>query len=226
MKRIAVWTIVVMSTLVSTSPVWAGVSANVGLTSNYIWRGITQSDDKAALQAGLDYKAKNGFYAGTWASNVKFTDNKATEVDLYTGFANELKGGLSYDIGAIRYAYPDETDWDVTEAFAKFGFKGFTTELGYVTDKDVSGDINDKYYALGYNGKIGTWGYGLKAGKVDIDGAGDDYSHTQVSLTKTIGKAGDLIVAVDKASSRDEATAGSDANDAKASIMWKKSFDF
>ena len=50
------------------------VSANIGVVSNYVWRGITQTDDKAAVQGGVDYSHSSGFYAGTWVSNVDFPD--------------------------------------------------------------------------------------------------------------------------------------------------------
>ena len=49
-------------------------SANIGVTSNYMWRGVTQTTDQAAIQGGIDYENPNGFYAGTWMSNVSWTE--------------------------------------------------------------------------------------------------------------------------------------------------------
>lgn len=85
------------------------VSANMALTSNYVWRGMTQSDNSPAVQGGIDLEYK-GFYAGTWGSNVEFgAGNVASmELDIYGGYGGELYG-IGYDIGAIQYAYPNQT---------------------------------------------------------------------------------------------------------------------
>jgi uncharacterized protein (TIGR02001 family) len=66
------------------------VSANIGAVSNYIWRGVTQTQDGAAIQGGLDYAHESGFYAGTWASNIDWNDEGAPQdviipVDPATG---------------------------------------------------------------------------------------------------------------------------------------------
>jgi len=84
-----------------------GLSYNLAVTNNYVWRGISQTNDKAALQGGIDYK-KGTFYAGAWASNVDFDygDNGAsTELDLYMGLTPTV-GNWSFDFGAIAYTYP------------------------------------------------------------------------------------------------------------------------
>lgn len=80
-----------------------GVSANVAMTSNYIWRGMTQSDDSPAIQGGFDLDYK-GFYAGTWGSNVSFGAT-SMELDLYGGYSTEISG-VGIDVGFIQYAYP------------------------------------------------------------------------------------------------------------------------
>ena len=52
-----------------------GLSANVAATSNYLWRGVSQTGNAAAISGGIDYAADSGFYAGTWASNIDFGDD-------------------------------------------------------------------------------------------------------------------------------------------------------
>lgn len=81
-------------------------SANMSLTSNYIWRGMTQSDDSPAIQGGIDL-GLGGFYLGTWGSNISWTneDDSSLELDVYAGYAGEVEG-FGYDLGIIRYAYP------------------------------------------------------------------------------------------------------------------------
>jgi uncharacterized protein (TIGR02001 family) len=87
-------------------------SFNAGLVSDYRFRGISQTNFEAALQGGVDFSHKSGFYAGLWASNVKWIVqfNGATsgdyEVDLYAGYKGEITKDLTYDIGLITYQYP------------------------------------------------------------------------------------------------------------------------
>src|SRR5690606_38399513 len=88
--------------------VQAELSANIGATSNYVWRGVTQTDDSAAIQGGIDYSHESGFYLGTWASNVEFSDH---ELDLYGGYAGEA-AGIGYDVGVIFYTYGSDEDSD------------------------------------------------------------------------------------------------------------------
>jgi uncharacterized protein (TIGR02001 family) len=86
------------------------MSANVAMTSDYIWRGMTQSGNAPAIQGGFDASFK-GLYAGVWASNVDFgkEDKATTEFDFYLGYSNNISN-LTYDIGFIQYAYPTTTD--------------------------------------------------------------------------------------------------------------------
>ena len=84
-----------------------GVSANMAMTSNYVWRGMTQTSNSPAIQGGFDVDY-NGLYAGVWGSNFNGVKS-SMEADFYLGYAGEASG-LSYDVGAIQYAYPNETD--------------------------------------------------------------------------------------------------------------------
>lgn len=71
----------------TTTPVIAGktVTYNIGVTSNYMARGTTQSMGEPALFSGIDYTNPNGFYAGIWTSNMDFGDGTDREYDVYTG---------------------------------------------------------------------------------------------------------------------------------------------
>jgi len=79
-------------------------SANVGLFTDYRFRGISQSDREPAIQGGFDWAHDSGIYLGTWASNVDFNDAHI-EMDFYGGYANSV-GAFSYDLGLIYYWYP------------------------------------------------------------------------------------------------------------------------
>ena len=91
------------------------LSFNVGAVSDYRFRGISQTSFLPALQGGGDFSHKSGFYAGLWASNVKWIQDYlgATsgvyEVDLYAGFKGEITSGFGFDVGFITYQYPGNT---------------------------------------------------------------------------------------------------------------------
>ena len=78
------------------------LSYNLAATSDYVFRGITQTDGDPAIQGGIDY-SKGMFYVGTWASNVSFADY---EVDFYAGI-KPTAGDFAFDLGAITYQYND-----------------------------------------------------------------------------------------------------------------------
>ena len=115
------------------------VIANVALVSQYIFRGLTQTRGKPALQGGVDYAHSSGFYAGTWLSNISWyteqnagtvsapvplsspgpaglpyapnkTNSAHVELDLYGGFKGQFASEWGYDLGAIRYLYPGTFD--------------------------------------------------------------------------------------------------------------------
>ncbi len=109
------------------------VSANVALTSNYVWRGMTQSDNSPAIQGGFDL-GFNGFYAGVWGSNINFNSKASVEIDTYLGYASEI-GKFSYDIGYCQYMYPNESD--------ELNFGEAYLSLGY--DFDIV-SVSAKYY--------------------------------------------------------------------------------
>lgn len=84
-------------------------------TTNYIFRGESQTDDRPALQGYVE-GALGGFYAGAWASNVRLDDDRL-ELDLYAGFRNTI-GDLEYDVGYVRYLYDDSGDCCGEASFA------------------------------------------------------------------------------------------------------------
>ena len=101
-------------------------TANFAASNNYIWRGLTQSINEAAISGGIDYAADSGFYIGTWASNVSYAadDVYSYEHDMYGGFAGEA-GGISYDIGYLYYNYDAEAEFDFGEVYGSIGFGAF-----------------------------------------------------------------------------------------------------
>jgi uncharacterized protein (TIGR02001 family) len=92
------------------------VSANVAVTSDYVFRGVSQTRERPAISAGVDL-TNEGFYAGAWASNVDFGDSPDAEVDLYAGYRPEV-AGYALDVGVVGYLYPGQpegADYDYVE---------------------------------------------------------------------------------------------------------------
>ncbi len=158
-------------------------AANVALTTDYMFRGITQTDDGPAIQGGFDYQyTPVGFYAGAWASNVelavngtpsKGVNNRASmELDYYGGFSGALSNGIGWDVGGIYYSYPgqnedgkivDKNTGVVTFGGADYGyeevyFKTSYAFTGVTYSPTVKGGV---YYSPDYFGEDGTGVYGF-----------------------------------------------------------------
>ena len=100
-------------------------SGNVSLTTDYLYRGISQTAGKPAIQGGFDYANPNGFYAGVWGSNISWISDAtipasasgaSVELDTYLGFRNSFAEDFSYDVGFLRYNYPGFYASGVTKA--------------------------------------------------------------------------------------------------------------
>ena len=125
---------------------YAGVSANVSFTTDYIWRGMTQSDGPA-VQGGFDYEADSGFYAGFWGSNVNFNNGNGQELDYYAGYGFSL-GDVGVDVGYITYDYPD-SDPDLKFEEIYLGFSFGDLGLTYASGQDEAPDYIEVSYGIG-----------------------------------------------------------------------------
>ncbi len=100
----------------------AELTGNATLTSDYIWRGSSQTMQKPALQAGIKLAGDSGLYASVWGSNVKFASatDAASEFDLTIGWGRKLGEDWALDVSALRYIYPDTRglDWNEVNASA------------------------------------------------------------------------------------------------------------
>jgi uncharacterized protein (TIGR02001 family) len=126
------------------------ISANVSLANDYIWRGVSQTDEKPAISGGFDYShdfAPVSWYIGTWASNVDpaffgGTHSPSTELDLYTGLSGE-KDDFSYDAGWLRYFYPggsvnNTTEWHIGGGWKWLGATYYYSNDWFGTDDSAS----------------------------------------------------------------------------------------
>jgi len=84
-------------------------SANVALMSNYVFRGITYTQNRPAIQGGFDYAHESGFYAGVWGTNVshKAINGASLELDLYGGYTRNFGEDWRIDVGLLQFYYPE-----------------------------------------------------------------------------------------------------------------------
>jgi len=183
---------------ISTAAAEWSASGNVALTTDYVYRGISQTDSGAAIQGGFDLEHSSGFYAGIWASNLDFDDNADIEVDYYAGFGGEFKNMVGYDVGVIYYAYPDssdadDNDYDFTEVYGSlsydFGPAAVSLGVNYSSDFFGTNTDNATYVALGVDVPLpNDFGLSLHYGDqdVDVDGGSDfDYNDWKIGVSKS-----------------------------------------
>lgn len=181
----------------------AEFESNVALSSDYIWRGMTQTAEEPAISGGFDIAGESGLYFGTWASNVEFGDGAALELDWYAGYASELDNGFSYDIGYLAYTYPGEDSLDFEEIYVGFGYSyfGYTFSSG----QDSAPDNSEISIALGETGLGLTYGDYDEYGEytiisydlpISIAGLGVSLAWTDFSAEDSSGLADEDTVVV------------------------------
>lgn len=111
----------------------AELSSNLTITSNYVDRGASQTENMSAIQGGVDFNSTVGIYVGTWASSLH--GDNGYEQDIYIGYANSFKS-INYDVSYIYYVYPaDITDTndvnDLSELYASIEVLGITVGAHY-----------------------------------------------------------------------------------------------
>mgnify|MGYP001187896338 CR=1 FL=1 len=116
---------------------YASVSANVGIATDYLWRGGSASGGDAVTYGGMDYEGAN-FYAGIWTSSCGTATG--AETDFYIG--TDING---FDVGYIKYEYVGGTDLDFAEYYVGYSISGF--DLSYAVDVDTS---DNEYFAVSY----------------------------------------------------------------------------
>lgn len=186
------------------------LSYNVGLVSDYRYRGISQSRLKPALQGGADFAHKSGFYLGGWASTIKWIkDNSTTanpvegpvEIDLYGGYKFSA-GPVGMDLGALRYQYVGNGlkdtggggvygDANTTEIYAAASYSVATFKYSRSLG-NLFGNLNSKgsqYFDLTANFDLGS-GFTLTphVGRQIVNQSPSlSYTDYSVTLAKDLG---------------------------------------
>jgi uncharacterized protein (TIGR02001 family) len=131
----------------------AQLSSTITLTSDYDFRGFSQSAKDPALQASLDYDLENGFAVGAWASNIDFEPlDGDIEIDFYGSYTGEIDDDTSWTAGAVWYSYPGSDDiQEYAEIYGGLDKGPVGAKLWYSPDLY---DIGESAWYLEGNGTI------------------------------------------------------------------------
>ena len=184
--------------LLLSGPAAAEVSGSVTVVSDYLFRGVTQTNEKPALQGGVTWNHESGFYVGAWGSSISWLSDSDSdissqvELDGFFGYAGELgDSGLGYDVGANYYWYPGDypagfTDVDTLELYfglswnvlsAKYAYA--TTDLFGIPDSDGSSALE-----LGAGWEFdGGWSTGAGYARQWVSGYGGELDYDYWKLT-------------------------------------------
>lgn len=153
----------------------AEIEPNFALSNDYIWRGMTQTDEDFAYSGGVDVIGDNGAYVGIWGSNVDFGDDANVEIDAYFGYATETARGVAFDVGYMSYNYPGEADLDFEEIYVGVGYKWVGVTFSEGLDKAPDN--------VEWSVSLGDTGLGITYG--DYDGVGK-YTLVSYDFTQQI----------------------------------------
>lgn len=139
------------------APAASPVAFNVGVVTDYRYRGISQTRLKPALQGGVDYAGPAGIYLGAWASSIKWVKDLggkgSVELDVYGGWKGEVGAGLTLDIGALTYQYHDNklpTSANTTELYTALSFGPATVKYSHaLTNLFGNADSKNSFYLEG-----------------------------------------------------------------------------
>ncbi|MBI5331666.1 MAG: hypothetical protein HZB71_13775 [Betaproteobacteria bacterium] len=191
------------------------LTGNFGLTTDYVFRGISQTQHKPAVSGGFDYSHTSGLYAGAWLSNQSWVATGGTnalndagyksgsslEMDLYGGYKGAA-GDFGYDLGAIHYYYPGDkvagqVSPDTTEAYVAGSWKTVTLKYSHVISDyfigwgvlNVTKTKGSNYWELNATHDLGNgWGVLGHVGKQKIKNlAVSNYTDWKVGVTKDVG---------------------------------------
>ena len=160
------------------------LTANLELTSNYMWRGQSLSGDQAAVQGGVDWQMNNGFYLGTWISNVA----GGYEQDWYGGYGFRTDE-VVWDVGYILYTYPVQDNLTFGEAYANLTWRmlngGIALTLNADDDAGNPADSGDVFLYIGATWNVSGIDLGGTIGNYSRGRSGvDNYSYLELFMRK------------------------------------------
>ncbi len=195
----------------------ATLSGNATLTSDYVWRGTTQTQGDPAVQAGFKLASDSGFYGSVWGSNVEFAPetHASSEFDFTVGWAGNLSKDWALDVNLLRYQYPSTTvDLNWTELNGTLTYAGnYWLSMGY-SNEALGGEEDGLYTQVGAKFPIndvfrieGALGYYYLDG---YSTAADSYTHGQLSAVWAVKAPLELRVTAHATDSNAEDIFGKD----------------
>jgi len=167
------------------------LTATATLASDYMFRGVTQTQDDPAVHAAFDFTHSSGFFAGVWGSNVDFQDGGPSddeadlEVDVYVGYGTDFSEDWSGDATIIRYILPgtsNDSDLDWNELLVGLHYKEYVSFLVGYSDEVFNIDDRGIYYSVSGNWPVAeNMRLTASVGYYDLDDALND-SYTDWSL--------------------------------------------
>lgn len=190
-------------------------SANATIASDYIFRGVSQTMEDPAVQAGFDFSHDLGLYAGVWSSNVDFQDRGPNddqadqEIDLYLGYGAAVNEDWSVDVSFVRYIYPgtaSDRDLDYNELLASVSYRDFLSAMiGYSNDV-FNSDEDGIYYNVATSVPLqNNFQFTASVGYYDLDDAADDsYMDWSIGIEYSSGAFTTRLAYIDTDSSGED----------------------
>ena len=172
------------------------ITGNFGIYSQYVFRGLTQTDRKPAFQGGFDFAHSNGFYLGTWGSNISWLHDAGVcnhgcslEWDLYGGWKYAINDDWGTDVGVLYYYYPGSyvggaTKPDTTEIYGAVSWKWVSLKYSYSVDHTFGVPDNAGYIDFSANYPINdAWTLNAHIGRQDYRGSTNGISNDVFDYT-------------------------------------------
>jgi uncharacterized protein (TIGR02001 family) len=149
-------------------------SFNLGIVSDYRFRGVSLSNDKLAVQPSVTITHKSGAYVALWGSNIADNGGDNIELDTSLGYAHDI-GALSLDAGVIGYFYPGASGYNYGEGYASLGTKvgpgTVKVSAAYAPKQDNIGGADNVYVGVSGTLPLGAVPLSLNASFGIEDGA-------------------------------------------------------
>lgn len=175
------------------------LSGDITFTSDYAFRGVSQTEEAPALQGGLSLTDESGFYASVWGSNVDFLAEGTLELDVMLGWSGAINDDWSTDVGIMRYGYPN-TEIDGSnfwEIYGSLSYKDLTFGLAY-SDDYYANSGNFYYLYANYSYALTeSFSLDLHVGQNEYDDSSASYLDWSVGISTEVLGAGLSLAYVD-----------------------------
>ncbi len=180
----------------------SAVNGSLALTSDYAFRGLTQTNRDPALQGGIEYASASGFYIGSWGSNISWLSDgqdgvsSSVEIDGFTGFRGSWGEAVNYDVGVLYYWYPGSypggfTDPDTVEGYFSVGWSILTLKVSHAfTDLfGIDGSDGSDYLDLSLSqGFAEKWTFDAHLGRQRVNSYSElSYTDWSLAVTRDLG---------------------------------------